>query len=557
MNHLTEKKPIQNKTAFTLIELLLVIGIISILAFVIIMAINPQKQLAEMRNAKRESDTRTILDAVYQHSIDNKGLPLESITEEWKIISTEDANNCDIPCGSAGAENATSNSDETLENFNLGSYVNTLFNQTTSSLELNNEGKTLGLGNYYSQIKDNNTLSTITSLSWLSSNSPEEELPNNGGTDPNPSDPVNMEENVLLLHLDEASGTTITDTSGKNNNGIIYSPNNYALGQSGRFNKAVKFINNNQTDGGQIIIPHNTTLSLGDKGTVCAWINLTDTSQSWAGIVHKGTRTDFTDEEYSLQLYYGNKATFSVTDTNGNYKLAIGNTSLIPNQWYHLCGTYERGDATKIYVNGNLDGTSPWEASVVPVTNINTSLQIGSQLIGSNKYGFKGLIDEVAIFKKSLTSEEINPIYIRGATRIKFQVRACNNSDCSDSLFKGPDNTNTTYFTKENSQGNNPFSITTNLTGRYWQYHAVLETSSPLLTQKINKISLTGYNNYQLTDENCANLSPLTPSYLTALPIDNSINNGLTNYAIKKTANGRINVRACNPENEKIIEQKK
>jgi prepilin-type N-terminal cleavage/methylation domain-containing protein len=58
---------------FTLIEVLLVIAILAILAAVVIIAINPAKQLGEAQNAQRRSDVRSILDAVYQYSIDNNG----------------------------------------------------------------------------------------------------------------------------------------------------------------------------------------------------------------------------------------------------------------------------------------------------------------------------------------------------------------------------------------------------------------------------------------------------------------------------------------------------
>lgn len=61
------------KPAFTLIEILLVIGIISVLASIIIIAINPTKQLADARDTQRRSDVNTVLNAVYQYAIDNKG----------------------------------------------------------------------------------------------------------------------------------------------------------------------------------------------------------------------------------------------------------------------------------------------------------------------------------------------------------------------------------------------------------------------------------------------------------------------------------------------------
>lgn len=64
---------------FTLIEVLLVIAILAILAAIVIIALNPAKQLAESQNAQRRSDVRAILDAVHQYSIDNQGAVPDTI----------------------------------------------------------------------------------------------------------------------------------------------------------------------------------------------------------------------------------------------------------------------------------------------------------------------------------------------------------------------------------------------------------------------------------------------------------------------------------------------
>ena len=59
---------------FTLIEILIVIGIIAILAAIVIVAINPAKQFAQARNTQREAGLNTILNAVGQNIADFRGV---------------------------------------------------------------------------------------------------------------------------------------------------------------------------------------------------------------------------------------------------------------------------------------------------------------------------------------------------------------------------------------------------------------------------------------------------------------------------------------------------
>ncbi len=61
---------------FTLIEILVVIGMIALLATVVLVAINPGRQFAQARNAQRESHVNTILNALGQHLADNKGVAI-------------------------------------------------------------------------------------------------------------------------------------------------------------------------------------------------------------------------------------------------------------------------------------------------------------------------------------------------------------------------------------------------------------------------------------------------------------------------------------------------
>lgn len=59
--------------AFTLIELVVVMGVLTILLAITLVAINPGRQFAQANDTQRKSDINAILNAVHQYAADNKG----------------------------------------------------------------------------------------------------------------------------------------------------------------------------------------------------------------------------------------------------------------------------------------------------------------------------------------------------------------------------------------------------------------------------------------------------------------------------------------------------
>lgn len=72
MGRMSEKQG--RSRGFTLIEILIVIGMLAILATVVLVAINPLRQFAQARNSQRQANLSAILNAVGNRIADNRGV---------------------------------------------------------------------------------------------------------------------------------------------------------------------------------------------------------------------------------------------------------------------------------------------------------------------------------------------------------------------------------------------------------------------------------------------------------------------------------------------------
>jgi prepilin-type N-terminal cleavage/methylation domain-containing protein len=67
------KKNARKRGGFTLIEILVVLGILAILATLVLVAVNPGRQFKMARDTKRAANVATILNAVSQNIADHSG----------------------------------------------------------------------------------------------------------------------------------------------------------------------------------------------------------------------------------------------------------------------------------------------------------------------------------------------------------------------------------------------------------------------------------------------------------------------------------------------------
>ncbi|MBI5530835.1 MAG: type II secretion system protein [Candidatus Doudnabacteria bacterium] len=87
-------------SAFTLIELIVVLGILSILMTLVLVALDPATRFAQARNAKRWTEVNAILEALVHYDADHSGYPsvIDSSADTSQIIGTN-SKGCDTGCG--------------------------------------------------------------------------------------------------------------------------------------------------------------------------------------------------------------------------------------------------------------------------------------------------------------------------------------------------------------------------------------------------------------------------------------------------------------------------
>ncbi|HSW87946.1 MAG TPA: type II secretion system protein [Candidatus Saccharimonadales bacterium] len=93
----TLQKIRSQQSGFTLIELLIVITIIAALAVTVFVALNPVKRLQDSRDSRRSADVETILTAVHEYVVDNKGsLPTGLTTSMAEKMLGTGASGCTL-----------------------------------------------------------------------------------------------------------------------------------------------------------------------------------------------------------------------------------------------------------------------------------------------------------------------------------------------------------------------------------------------------------------------------------------------------------------------------
>ena len=216
-------------------------------------------------------------------------------------------------------------------------------------------------------------------------------------------------------HLDEGAGTIAHDTSGNANHGSLGAG---VAGErpkwiTGRVGGALQFDGVNDF----VSVPHSESLNITGDITIGLWVNPGPTQVSHADIISKHGPGYFLEQagdmtnrfylawHYTPALLTGYHITTKLTANVGQHFVVVKSGATITH-----------------FVNGSQTATG---VGASPTITPNTlPLMIGRWSSGGGRH-FHGLIDEVRIYNRALSAEEISSIFHhRGHTTIHYPGRA-------------------------------------------------------------------------------------------------------------------------------------
>ncbi len=224
------------------------------------------------------------------------------------------------------------------------------------------------------------------------------------------SRPMHNSGLVGYWSMEEATGDKAYDRSGNGNNGTLTNMNtatswvrsNTGLGQALNFDGSNDYVD----------AANNSTLQL-SSGTVSVWLKTSGAGSSFRGVVVK---------QLAYSIFLGGNVcadnVFGLYDWVGGANRCSTAPSVADGLWHHLVLTFQSGvsNGTTFYVDGVAAGVTTMTVS--PQTNatacesgVSSRFTMGTNCGAVTGQAFAGSLDEVRVYNRVLSAEEISRLY--------------------------------------------------------------------------------------------------------------------------------------------------
>jgi hypothetical protein len=202
---------------------------------------------------------------------------------------------------------------------------------------------------------------------------------------------------VLYFSFDEGSGKEVKDLSGTGNDGELVGSPNWINGQYG---KALQMT----SEADHVEVAHSDSLVFEDGVTYMAWSLI----EKWTGDgdqwIDKGAHSA-KGTGCGIMVHASANFYFMLGDGAARQDLTFPAAGKVPvgKEWHHIAATYE---GKKMIAYGDGEPFGEQDASFKLSCTTDKPLLVGGG-VERPQYVFDGAIDEVAIFNRALSQDEI------------------------------------------------------------------------------------------------------------------------------------------------------
>jgi len=154
-----------------------------------------------------------------------------------------------------------------------------------------------------------------------------------------------------------------------------------------------------------ITIPMHPSLAFTEEITLNLWMRLEERSEAEMFVISHGSWQN----RWKISIIPDGRLRWTVKNepSIGGIVDLDSQSAIRAGRWYNVSVTYGSG-SVKMYLNGELESERGW-TGIMNLTEMD--LTIGQMVPGNTEYNFFGSLDEIRIYNRVLTDEEISTIY--------------------------------------------------------------------------------------------------------------------------------------------------